>query len=813
MKKFIQQISLIIVVIMGFNALSNAQHTGLSYTNNTTRPATSLIEENEQGGSIKGKITTKYGESLQFVNIIIKDAKYGTVSNEDGEYLIKNIKAGIYTLIVKFVGLKTQERAIEISDKNTYVADFEMLEATNELSEVTVSGVQSANERTIAIGKIAIKPMDLPQSVATIDRTVLERQQVLRLSDALMNANGIYIMGNTGGYQEEIAGRGFAFGSSNTFKNGARYFNGTIPEMSSVERVEIMKGSSAILFGNVAAGGILNLVTKKPKFESGGSVSMRVGSFDFYKPTLDLYGSILGSKKVAYRINGTYEKGNSFRENVNSERFYVNPSLLFKLSEKTEILLEGDYLKDRRTADFGTGAVNYSIADVPRERFLGVTWSYFDIAQKSANITISHQLNNAWKITGTGAYRAFESDLFSNLRPNSTNFIATNGKWIRGIQRSQVEEKYLMGQVDLTGQFKTGNIGHNVLVGTDFDQYNTQTTAYVPLTKYDSTNIYQPNLYVSRTDIPTLKQNTITTAPINRVGFYVQDLISFSDKLKFLAGVRYSYQDTKSSVLTVSTNKITESNTFDGAFTPRFGLVYQPTKMMSIFSSYSNSFTLNTGVDVTGNALPPSFINQFEVGMKNELLNGLLSANITAYQIVNSNLAQISLANGNTNTNIKELAGEVTSQGVEVDLKSKPFLGFSLMAGYSFNETKYTKSNIFVEGSLLKYNPNHTANASVYYTFSNTKLKGLNVGLTAMYFGERQAGRSTRLTVKNDTYKLIPINAYTQIDASAGYNFTKFSIRAKVSNLLNELSYNVHDDNSVNPIAPRMASMTVAYKW
>jgi iron complex outermembrane recepter protein len=766
-----------------------------------------------QTGNIKGKITNKDGEGIQFVNITLKNSKQGTVSNEDGEFLLKNIKAGSQIILAQFVGLKSVEKIIQVTDNESITISFEMLEATNELSGVTVSGVQSANERTVTIGKIAIKPMDLPQAVATIDRTVLERQQVLRMSDVLMNTNGIYVMGTTGGYQEEIAGRGFAFSSSNTFKNGARYFNGTLPEMSSVERVEVMKGSSAILFGNVAAGGILNLVTKKPKFESGGSVSMRVGSFDFYKPTFDLYGSVLGSKKIASRINGTYEKGNSFRENVNAERVYVNPSLLFKLNEKTDILLEGDYLKDRRTADFGTGAVNYEIADVPRERNIGVAWSYYDIAQKSSNITITHQFNNTWKLTVTGAYRDYQSDLFANLRPNNTNFIAINGKWIRGLQRTETNEKYLMGQVDLTGQFKTGNLGHNVLIGTDFDQYDTQTTAYVALTKYDSTNIYQPNLYVSRTDIPTLKVNTITNAPINRAGVYVQDLISFSDKLKFLAGLRYSYQETRSAVLTVSTNKTVETATYDGAFTPRLGLVYQSTKMMSFFGSYANSFNINTGVDITGNALPPSFINQFEVGMKNELFKGLLSANITAYQIVNSNLAQTSLANGNTNTNVRELAGEVTAQGVEVDIKSKPFLGFSLMAGYSYNETRYTKSNIFIEGSLLRYNPNHTANASIYYTFSDTKLKGLNVGLTAMYFGERMAGRSTRLTVKNDTYKLIPVNAYTQIDASVGYNFTKFSVRAKVSNLLNELSYNIHDDNSVNPIAPRMASVTVGFKW
>jgi len=766
-----------------------------------------------QIGSVKGKITNLNGEGIQFVNIALKNSNQGTTSNEDGDFLIKNVKVGNQTIITHFVGLKSVELNLKITENQIVAVEFQMTEACNELSEVTVSGAQSANERTVNIGKIAIKPMDLPQAIATIDRTVLERQQVLRLSDALMNANGLYVMGTQGGYQEEIGGRGFSFNSSNTFKNGARYFNGIVPEMSSIERIEIMKGSAAVLFGNVAAGGILNLVTKKPKFESGGSFSLRLGSFDLYKPIVDLYGSVLGSKKVAYRINGTYEKANSFREGVNSERVYLNPSFLFKLSDKTDILLEGDYLKDHRTADFGTGAINYQIADLPRERFIGLPWSYFEIAQKSANITISHQLNPKWKLVGTGAYRDYDSDLFANIRPNRTNFIASDGKWIRGIVRTGTNEKYLMGQVDLTGQFKTGNITHNVLVGSDFDHYNTVTTAFNPLNKYDSTNIFKPNLYVSRTDIPTLTVNAITTAPINRGGIYVQDLISFSEQLKFLAGIRYSYQDTRSNVLTVSTTKTTESTTYDGAFTPRFGLVYQPTKMMSMFSSYSNSFTLNTGVDIAGNALPPSFINQFEVGIKNELLNGLLSANITAYQIVNSNLAQMSLENGNANTNVKELAGEVSSHGVEIDLKSKPFLGFSLMAGYSFNKTRYTKSNIYTLGSLLRFSPNHTANASIYYTFSDTKLKGLNLGITAFYLGDRQAGRPTRLTVKNDTFKLIPVSAFTQIDVNVGYNFTKFSIRAKVSNVLNVMNYHVYDDNSVNPIAPRTASVSVTYRW
>ena len=774
-----------------------------------------------QTGSIKGKITNAQNEGMQFVNISLKGTSKGTVANEDGEFVLKNIKLGSQTIMVQFVGYKTIESTIEVIDNQTNNLNFKLIESSSLLSEVRVVGSESANEKLVSIGKVSIKAMDLPQAVATIDRITLERQQVLRMSDVLMNTNGVYVMGNTGGYQEEIAGRGFAFGSSNTFKNGVRYFSGSLPELSSLEKVEVMKGSTAILFGNVAAGGILNLVTKKPKFESGGSISLRSGSYAFIKPTFDIYGSVFGSKKLAFRLNATAENGNSFRETVTANRQYINPSLLYKISEKTNILVEADYQKNRSTADFGIGSINYAIAAVPRERFIGVAWSYFDIVQKSANLTINHDFNEQWKLSVRAAYNAYESDLFANLRPNSTNSIQTNGKWIRGIQRSEVAQTYGLAQIDLTGQFKTGNIGHQVLIGADADQYRTQTTVYNSLVKYDSTNVFNKSLDVARTDIPILSVASITNAPTNRAGIYVQDLLSIATKIKLLIGLRYSYQETGSNVETfkkdaktgLTTSTLTSVTTYDGAFTPRLGLVYQPNKKSSVFASYANSFTLNTGVDITGNALPPSFINQTELGVKNEMFDGLLSANLTIYQIINSNLAQTSFANGNSNTNIRELAGEVTSQGLEIDLKSKPFLGFSVMAGYSYNETKYTKSNIFIEGSLLKYNPNHTANASVYYTFSDSKLKGLNLGLTALYFGERVAGRSTRLTVQNDVFRLIPLNAYTQIDLNAGYNFTKFSVRAKLSNVLDALSYNVHDDNSVNPIAPRMSSVTVAYRW
>lgn len=771
-------------------------------------------------GSIRGRIHTSDGKPASYVNITLKGTNKGTLSAEDGSYILRHLPAGPHTVVATFVGLQPQEQVITVADGHVTEVYFVLTETARQLGEVQVRAFKSDNQKPITLGKVAIRPMDLPQAVAVVEREVLERQQALRLSDVLMNTNGVYVMGTSGGSQEELAGRGFAFNSSNTFKNGARFNNAAMPEISALERVEVLKGSSAILFGNVAAGGIINLVTKKPQFQSGGSASLRLGSFGFVKPSVDVYGGIGNSQRVAYRLNATYEQGNSFRDAVQSKRFYVNPSLLVNLSSKTNLLLETDYLYDNRTADFGTGAINYAIADLPRSRFLGVSWGYNRIEQRSATATLTHQINRNWSVRAMGSAQGFTSDLFATQRPNgNSQFIKADGTWVRGLQRTQVAETYWIGQLDLTGQFSTGAVKHTLLVGADADQYRTNTTVYNPLARYDTINVFDLGRFRQRSDVPTLTARTLTNALIDRACVYAQDLISFSEKIKLLAGLRYSYQQTGSRVLTYADNKTTSVTTFDDAVTPRVGLVYQPVPTTSLFVSYANSFNTNTGVDVAGNALPPSFINQYEAGIKNDLFSGFLSANLTAYQIKNSNLAQTSLAGGNTNSNVKELAGEVTSRGVEVDLKTKQLGGFSFIGGYSYNQTKYTASNIYIVGSLLKYNPNHTANGSVYYAFRQSGsgafrwARGLNLGLTAFYMGERVAGRSTRLTVNNDTYRLIPVPAFTQLDASVGYSLARFSVRAKVSNVLNVLSYQIHDDNSVNPIAPRMLSATVSYRW
>jgi len=689
------------------------------------------------------------------------------------------------------------------------------------LKEVIITTNQQ--KKPVTAGKSTIKALDLPQATSVIEGETIKQQQILRLSDAVKNANGVYVSGASnasGNNQEEIGSRGFSFSGGNTFKNGVRFNGSLIPETSSVESIEIVKGSSALLYGNVAPGGILNLVTKKPKFYQGGEISLRVSEYNFFKPTIDVYGSVNDSKTVAYRMITSYEKGNSFRDVVGSERIYFNPSFLINVNKKTTLLVEGDYLKDERTPDFGLATIDYTVVELPRNSFLGFDWGKFKSQQESFTSTLTYQLKENWQIKALYSYQGYTTNLLSSLRPNSTNLVQTNGDWTRGVQKNDAKQDYSLAEIDLTGTFLTGKIKHTLLVGSDADKSTTVTRAFKNITYYDKINIYNPSVIISKNPdyqsaiIPEMEINTDAQATVRRFGIYAQDLVEITEKFKVLAGLRYSYLDNETNTLTVATNTNVESKTKDNVYSTRLGLIYQPTKNSSLFASYSDSFVLNTGTDKNLNALPTSKINQYEVGIKNEFIKNRLSVNVTGYLIDYTNLAQTDFSDGNTNTSIKELAGAYQSKGVEIDIAGN-YKGFRMMAGYSFNETKYTKSNIYDKGTALRFTPKNTANTSLFYTFGKEhKISGLELGIISSYYGKTLGGRlrpNNASTPAELARKPIPVDGYLQFDASVGYSIQNFAIRTKLTNFGNVLSYYVYDDNTVTPIAPRMITTTISY--
>lgn len=796
---------------------AHAQTEAITQTETTTPIGTTTPPT----GTIKGKVVTTDGKPGAYVNVVLKEINKTAVANEAGLFVIRNIKPGSYTLQVSHTGLQTQEKQVELAAGDTKEFDFTLRETSVQLEEVTVEGRRSLNTKVLTVGKVPIAPMDLPQSVSVIGQGLIRDQQAQRLSDIIKNVNGVYVTTTRGNVQESFAGRGYSFGSNNLFKNGSRVNSGAMPEVSSLERVEVLKGSAAILYGNVAPGGIVNMVTKQPKFNFGGEVSFRTGSYDLYKPSFDIYGPI--TSNIAYRLIGTYESAGSFRDQVTSDRYYINPSLLFKLGKRSELLLQGDYLKHDFTPDFGIGTLGGNkIPDVPRNAFFGTPWQYTKTEQATATATYRYHINESWNINFTGSYQQYKRDYFGVERIQA----AADGKWARPLGRNNTDEKYYIAQVDLTGKFKTGKIEHTLLAGVDADRYEIENLGFnTPSKAYDTINILDPAKYVPRTDMPVVTAIRAIKTPTSRVGVYVQDLISITPKLKLLAGIRYSFQRAfaPDSTTFATGAKTKGKDKDDDAFSPRVGLVYKPFTNTAVFVSYANSFAVNTGTDIYGNALPPSIIDQYEIGVKNDFLQGLLSVNITGYRIVNNNFAITApfTATGaqNNNTSIKQLTGQTTSDGVELDITAHPLRGLDVTAGYSYNNMRYTKTDTttgsFVEGERLVNTPAHTANATVFYTFTSDKLKGLKVGATFLYIGERNAGWNNQYKLNNYPAwsRLFEVGGYATLDLSAGYSWKKISVLAKLSNVTNTLNYLVHENYSVNPLPPRQFAATLSYRF
>lgn len=671
------------------------------------------------------------------------------------------------------------------------------------------------NKKNASLLKSGIKPMDLPQSIQVISGVVIEQQQSVRLSEVIKNANGVYVGSARGGAQESFWSRGYDMNANNIFKNGFRFNGGSMPEVSSLEKVEILKGSSALLYGNVTPGGILNLVTKTPSFKIGGEITMQTGSYNFYKPSLDIYGPL--NNVIAYRFTGSYENSESFRDEVTKERYYINPSFLFKISDKTDITLQGDYLSDDWTPDFGTGSIGRKIANVPRDAYLGARWSNGTTKQATSSIIVNHHFNTNWKLSFNASFQNYKrtSEGTERIVP------LENGDWNRPLGKNKAVEQIFANQINLQGNFNTGKIKHQLFTGIDTENSFSNANTYryfrfddegnhVTQTTFDEINIFDPSTYenINEMPIPASELTKIVKTETNRYGIYLQDLISVTNKLKVLAGLRYTIQEAKpvtyNPTATDEDEKVVPGTIKnDRAFSPKVGLIYQPTKTISLFSSYSNSFTPNTGVTIFNEAIKPSIIDQFEAGIKKEFFKGILNANVTVYQIVNSNLVQTAEfdANGNVNTNaqVRELTGQTKSKGIEIDINVKVNEALNIMAGYSYNDMRFTKTSglngSFIEGDRVARTPANTANLSFFYTLQSGFFKGFSVGAIGNYIGKRVAGWNNQVDSTRPGgvwIREIPLEGYTTIDVSMGYTWNKLSILCKVSNITDELNYTVH---------------------
>lgn len=742
---------------------------------------------------------------------------------------------------------------------------------TQTIEDINLHKTGNPNQARPLSTKSNLTVMENPQPIAIVTHEIIEQQQAKQLSDVLQNVNGLYVTSSRGNSQDSFGGRGFALGNDNIFKNGTRVNSGVFPEVSGLERVEVLKGANAMLFGNAAAGGIINMITKKPKFNFGGSIGLNGGSWNSYKPTVDVYGPL--SKNIAFRVNGAYEYAESFRDVVQSEKYYFNPSFLFNISPKSQLIIEADYLKNDFTPDFGIGTITNKDGSfemnerLSRNTFLGNDWQYQNVEQVSTNATFNHQFNERWSLNAVASYQNYTKDYFSTERVQWAYDAKNRLFWDRPLNKTYNEQNYTSAQVNINGDFNTGKINHKVLFGADADYGTADSYTYynpanlLPYASNITGRLYMddPSTWVT-TAMPNYENLEKTRINTRRIGVYAQDFISLSKEFKVLAGLRWSYVEnmptlnTKYKTLdaskkvdinsTTSKGLVNNSATSDQAVSPKVGFVYMPNDNLSVFATYTNSFVSNAGylsdevngLDTTGNlqtvqarvgglakqGIKPTTVDQYEVGAKKNFWNNALAVNLTVYQINYNNYYQTFFYVDNAgkpqtpDSNLKELAGDMRSRGVELDITGNPNENLSIIAGFSYNNSVYTNTpeKGYVEKQRLVRTPATTANASVFYKFTNT-LKGLKVGAGVYYIGDRIAGwndsKSTNIS-RNNVTRMIPIKDYTTVSLSLGYEWKKFSIQGKVGNLFDVENYNVHENYSVNPIMPRNYYFTLTYK-
>ncbi|HIB8181015.1 TPA: TonB-dependent siderophore receptor [Elizabethkingia anophelis] len=712
-----------------------------------------------------------------------------------------------------------------------------------QIEDINLHKTGNPNKAKPLSTKSNLTVMETPQPIAIVTHEIIEQQQAKQLSDVLQNVNGIYVTSSRGNSQDSFGGRGFILGNDNIFKNGARVNSGVFPEVSGLERVEVLKGANAMLYGNTAAGGIINMVTKKPRFQTGGSFSLSGGSWNTYKPTFDVYGPI--SKDVAFRLNGTYETAKSFRDHVSSEKIYLNPSILFNIGKKSQLIVEGDYLINNFTPDFGIGSItnkdgSYSMNTLlPRNAFLGANWQYQDVKQASTNITFNHQISNNWSLNVITSYQNYTKDYFSTERVQWEYDKNNRLNWKRPLNKTYNEQNYTSFQANVNGEFNTGKINHKVLIGADSDYGAADSYTYFNPSNnktYGTGYIYGTGggngiLYLD--DTSTWSSGSIPASAIQdrnrirtrRVGVYVQDFISLTREFKVLAGLRWSYIQNMPTINTnfrTNTKKLVDnSSTSDQALSPKVGLVYMPNDNLSLFATYTNSFSANTGYDINRSTLKPTTIDQYEVGIKKNLWNNAIAVNLSAYQILYKNYYQTAELNAggqpNSDPNMKEFAGKMRSRGIELDITGNPSKNLSLIGGISYNNSVYldTPDNFgYVENQRIVRTPATTANLSAFYTLAKY-IKGLKIGASFYYIGDRLAGwNDTKATnnSRNGVSRIFTLKDYTTFALSMGYDWKKFSIQAKVNNLFDTVNYNVHENYSVNPIAPRNYYFTLTYR-
>ncbi len=641
---------------------------------------------------------------------------------------------------------------------------------------------------------------ETPQSISVVPKDVLQDTAATRLQDGLDYAGGVGRANNFGGQGlTTFTVRGFTTGEF--YRNGFPINRGypNAPDANTVERLEVLRGPATSLYGRGDPGGTFNVVSKQPLAEPKVTLGSQFDDQGMHRATLDTTGPLDEEGRLAYRLNVLGEGGETFRDDVQTERYDVAPVLSWQVNDTTRIVFEGDFMRNNHPLDRGLTRFANQRDSASRDTNVWEKGSdnLLHNDNNMAQLRFEHQLNDDWTLGGGMQW------LDGTLQGNAVeaNALQPDGRTLgRNFNYRKLEWSDRDYQLNLTGHFDTAGFAHTLLTGVEYEDYDYQSfirrsaggaDAY-PIDLFDPV-LGQPRPALTRTTTDD-KENLKTWAA------FVQDQVALTDRLKALAGLRFErFEHQYDNYLPGST----DWTAADNAVTPRLGLMYDLTDTVAIYANTARSFKPNSGASRQGQGFDPEKGKSYELGVKWEALDRQLSVDAAIYHIVKENV----LANDplDPTGTYKIAAGEVRSRGLDINVAGNLTPEWRVIGGYAYVDAEVTKDTSLPNGTRLANIPRNSFSLLNTYEFQDGGLKGLGLGMGVKYVDDR-AGQTATQTYTMEQYTVVDLLSFYQVNEHVRLNLD-------LKNLFNK-EYDEGAFNSyVYPGAPRTVQAGVSYTF
>jgi TonB-dependent siderophore receptor len=641
--------------------------------------------------------------------------------------------------------------------KRTYVST-DTIVVTGE----RIRQIPTAN--TIAT-KLPVALRQTPASVGVVTSALIENQGAIVVGDALRNVSGVNSQTGFGVFDYFMI-RGFESVTSGlVLTDGAAEPEITFYNLYNVDRVEVLKGPGAFLYGANPLSGTVNLVRKQPIFRNFLHLGSSYGHFDSYRSTADL-GLADSRGRVAFRLNALWQDSRSYRDDKDNENISVNPALTWRLSKKTSLTANFERVKSKYKPDTGLPLFNNQVPNVPRTQSYQLPSDISD--QKITRARLDFETRLSERLTLRDKFYYTDLDWQSNgtllLGAFDTPFGTVVGRALNALDDRQ---KLAGNQLEAILHFNTGSVRHQILTGFEVNRLGDEFTLDVVQQLAPITLVNPVETATAVTPSPFMKTDarSITYAP------YAVGQIALSEKLHATLGGRYDvidYEDSRTLFIQGFPIPASANRNYK-KFSPMLGLVYAPTANLSFYANTGKAFGPPSTL-VVGN-VEAEESTQYEVGAKTQFYNGRLHATVAAYHLKKNNLTISS------SSSLAFLAGKQKSRGLELELMAEPVRQWQAFVAYAFTEPELTEFfdqidgvqtvRIDRSGNVPAFAPKHILNVWTNKTFANR----LGLGLGGRYLSEQ-------FIDEDNAYK---IDGFFTLDAMLYYQIGnwRWSLNAK----------------------------------